>query len=241
MALHEDLLDTTPDAPLGTLVGVWHSLLAQADNVLGTLWRPWVGYQVLIALAIFAVAHVLRMALARLREDGIITSRRGSGNYVTRRPDRAVMDFVPLGSITDIRRCYEFRADVESAAAAWAARRRTEADLAAMEAAQAQLAGSYRQQQLGVEADHQLHLAVARASGNPFYVTVLESLATQIAFGMTLSRSLTLQGAPDRQAKVEAEHRALIEAIRAADPEAAAAAMRRHIIAARDRMFEGGD
>ena len=47
----------------------------------------------------------------------------------------------------------------------------------------------------------------ARASGNPFYVTVLESLATQIAFGMTLSRSLTLQGAPDRQAKVEAEHR----------------------------------
>lgn len=184
---------------------------------------------------------VLRMALARLREDGIITSRRGSGNYVTRRPDRAVMDFVPLGSITDIRRCYEFRADVESAAAAWAARRRTEADLDAMEAAQAQLAGSYRQQQLGVEADHQLHLAVARASGNPFYVTVLESLATQIAFGMTLSRSLTLQGAPDRQAKVEAEHRALIEAIRAADPEAAAAAMRRHIIAARDRMFEGGD
>ncbi|MGR3825006.1 MAG: FadR/GntR family transcriptional regulator [Salipiger marinus] len=184
---------------------------------------------------------VLRMALARLREDGIITSRRGSGNYVTRRPDRAVMDFVPLGSITDIRRCYEFRADVESAAAAWAARRRTEADLAAMEAAQALLAGSYRQQQLGVEADHQLHLAVARASGNPFYVTVLESLATQIAFGMTLSRSLTLQGAPDRQAKVEAEHRALIEAIRAADPEAAAAAMRRHVIAARDRMFEGGD
>jgi len=81
----------------------------------------------------------------------------------------------------------------------------------------------------------------ARASGNPFYVTVLESLATQIAFGMTLSRSLTLQGAPDRQAKVEAEHRALIEAIRAADPEAAAAAMRRHVIAARDRMFEGGD
>ena len=184
---------------------------------------------------------VLRMALARLREDGIITSRRGSGNYVTRRPDRAVMDFVPLGSITDIRRCYEFRADVESAAAAWAARRRTEADLAAMEAAQAQLAGSYRQQQLGVEADHQLHLAVARASGNPFYVTVLESLATQIAFGMTLSRSLTLQGAPDRQAKVEAEHRARIEALRAAEPEAAAAAMRRHIIAARDRMFEGGD
>ena len=103
---------------------------------------------------------VLRMALARLREDGIITSRRGSGNYVTRRPDRAVMDFVPLGSITDIRRCYEFRADVESAAAAWAARRRTEADLAAMEAAQAQLAGSYRQQQLGVDADHQLHRRV---------------------------------------------------------------------------------
>lgn len=182
---------------------------------------------------------VLRAALARLREDGIIASRRGSGSYVARQPDRQVMSFVPLGSITDIQRCYEFRIDVEGAAAGWAARRRDDDDMRALDRAHAHMDATYREQELGVDADHQLHLAIARATRNPFFVTVLESLAPQIGFGMKLSRSLTLLAAPGRQALVQDEHRAVIEAIRAQDAEAATRAMRRHITAARDRMFVG--
>lgn len=182
---------------------------------------------------------VLRAALARLRDDGMIASRRGSGHYVARRPDRSVMRFVPLGSITDIQRCYEFRADVESAAAGWAAQRRDEADLAALEQAHLFMETSYRQQALGVDADQLLHRSIARATKNPFFVTVLESLAQQIAFGMQLSRSLTLLAAPARQALVQAEHRAIIDAIRDQNPTAASVAMRSHIMAARDRMFVG--
>ncbi|MFN4154385.1 MAG: FadR/GntR family transcriptional regulator [Paracoccaceae bacterium] len=182
---------------------------------------------------------VLRTALARLRDDGMIASRRGSGSYVVRRPDQSVMQFVPLGSITDIQRCYEFRADVESAAAAWAARRRDAADLEALERAHQQMEASYRQQALGVDADQLLHRSIARATKNPFFLTVLESLAPQIAFGMQLSRSLTLQAAPERQGLVQAEHEAIIQAIRDQNPDAASAAMRDHIIAAQDRMFVG--
>lgn len=182
---------------------------------------------------------VLREALARLRDDGIITSRRGSGNYVTRRPDRQVMSFVPLGSITDIQRCYEFRIDVEGAAAAWAARRRDEADLLALDAAYKQMDRTYTEQELGVDADQMLHLSIARATKNPFFQATLESLGQQIGFGMRLSRSLTLLAAPGRQEMVQAEHSAVIEAIRAQDADAAASAMRRHIAAARDRMFVG--
>lgn len=182
---------------------------------------------------------VLREALARLRDDGIITTRRGSGNYVARRPDRQVMSFVPLGSITDIQRCYEFRIDVESAAAAWAARRRDEADLAALDAAFQRMDQTYLEQELGVDADQMLHLAIARATKNPFFQTTLESLGQQIGFGMRLSRSLTLLAAPGRQELVQAEHGAVIEAIRRQDADEAAAAMRRHITAARDRMFVG--
>lgn len=183
---------------------------------------------------------VLRMALARLRDDGIIASRRGSGNYVARRPDKQVMSFVPLGSITDIQRCYEFRMDVEAAAAGWAAQRRDEADLEALEAAFERMEQSYREQALGVDADQMLHLAIARATKNPFFQTVLDSLAQQIGFGMKLSRSLTLLDKPARQALVQAEHRAVIDAIRGQEPGAAAEAMRAHIAAARDRMFVGG-
>lgn len=182
---------------------------------------------------------VLRAALARLRDDGIITSRRGSGNYVARRPDRQVMSFVPLGSITDIQRCYEFRIDVEGAAAGWAARRRDEADLAALDAAYQRMDQTYQEQALGVDADQMLHLAIARATKNPFFQTVLESLGQQIGFGMNLSRSLTLLAAPGRQEQVQSEHRAVIEAIRRQHPEDATEAMRHHITAARDRMFVG--
>ncbi|MDO6667414.1 FadR/GntR family transcriptional regulator [Paracoccus sp. 1_MG-2023] len=181
---------------------------------------------------------VLRTALARLREDGIVTARRGSGNYVTRRPDRRVGNLVPLGSITDIQRCYEFRVDLEGAAAGWAAQRRTDADMVAIDAA-FDLLDHPHDQGMGVDADLLLHLSMARATKNPFFASVLESLSVQIQFGVQLSRSLTLMDAPERRALVQAEHRAIVEAIRARDQGAATRAMRHHITAARNRMFEG--
>jgi DNA-binding FadR family transcriptional regulator len=48
---------------------------------------------------------VVREALARLRDDGIVVSRQGSGSYVKQRPDMAVLHFAPFGSIADIQRC----------------------------------------------------------------------------------------------------------------------------------------
>lgn len=188
----------------------------------------------------FAVSRpTVRAALSRLRDDGIVQSRRGSGSYVLRRPDRELISFVPLESVSDVQRCYEFRIDVEGAAAAWAARRRDDEDLAAMEAAYRVMEQTYQQNALGVEADQALHLAVARASKNPFFSSVLDSLSEQIAFGVKLSRSLTLLDHAGRQELVLSEHRAVLEAIRLRQPEVAQATMRHHITAAKDRMFVG--
>lgn len=182
---------------------------------------------------------IVRAALSRLRDDEIIQSRRGSGSYVLRRPDRQLISLVPLESVSDVQRCYEFRIDVEGSAAAWAARRRDDEDLAALDHAYQVIEQTYEQHGLGVEADQMFHLAVARASKNPFFASVLESLGEQIAFGVKLSRSLTLLDAPVRQELVLAEHRAVLEAIRLKQPEVAEATMRHHISAAKDRMFVG--
>lgn len=182
---------------------------------------------------------IVRAALSRLRDDGIVQSRRGSGSYILRRPDRQLISFVPLESISDVQRCYEFRIDVEGSAAAWAAKRRDDEDLAAMEHAYTVMEQAYQENELAVDADQMLHLAVARASKNPFFSSVLESLGQQIAFGVKLSRSLTLLDTPARQELVLAEHRAVLEAIRLKQPEVAAATMRYHITAAKDRMFVG--
>ncbi|MEL0631126.1 hypothetical protein, partial [Psychromonas aquatilis] len=63
--------------------------------------------------------------MARLREDDLIMSRRGSGSYVIKKPASNVLKFSPLSSISDIQLCYEFRANLESEAAGIAASRRT--------------------------------------------------------------------------------------------------------------------
>ena len=73
----------------------------------------------------------VREALARLRADGIIVTRHGSGTTVARRPDPDVRRFAPLETLSDIRRCYEFRIVTEAGGAALAAQQADSDDVAA--------------------------------------------------------------------------------------------------------------
>jgi DNA-binding FadR family transcriptional regulator len=188
----------------------------------------------------FSVSRpVVRAALARLRDDGIVVSRQGSGSFVRRRPDAAMLRFVPVASVTDIQRCYEFRIVLEGAAAALAAERRNEADLAELDAALAELDACIRDGRLGVEADARFHAAVAAASHNPFHLSVQRSLEPSIAVGMNLARNLSLLRPAVRLRVVQDEHVLIARAIADGHPEQARAAMETHVGNARRRVFEG--
>lgn len=182
---------------------------------------------------------IVREALARLRDDGLIVSRQGSGSYVQRRPDAAVLRFVPVGSVADIQRCFEFRVGLEGAAAGLAAERWEEEDLREIKAALQDLESCIREGRLGVEADAQFHRAVADATHNPFHVSVQRSLEPHVAFGMNLARNLSLLRPTARLRIVQDEHEVIVEAIEARDPEGARRAMVTHIENARRRVFEG--
>ncbi len=184
---------------------------------------------------------VVREALARLRDDGIIVSRQGSGSYVKQRPDTAVLQFAPVNSIADIQRCFEFRVALEGAAAALAAQRWEKADLAEINAKLSALEICIRDGQLGVAADEQFHLAIAKATHNGYYAAVQSSLQPHIAFGMALTRNLSMLRARARLRLVQDEHIAIVEAIAARNPRKARAAMEKHIENARARMFEGAE
>ncbi len=183
---------------------------------------------------------VIREALARLRDDGIIISRQGSGSYVRRRPDDAVLHFLPVSSIADIQRCFEFRAGLEGAAAALAAVRAEEDDLDEIRAALDALEHCIVTRQLGAEADERFHLAVAKATQNHYHIAVQTSLQSHLSAGMTLSRNLSMLRSEARLRLVQEEHVAILEAIAARDSLRARAAMEIHINNARYRMFQGG-
>ncbi|MXU65169.1 FadR/GntR family transcriptional regulator [Oceanomicrobium pacificus] len=184
---------------------------------------------------------VLRQALKQLRDDGVITSRQGSGSYVQRRPDRAMLSFAPVGSIADVQRTFEFRAVIESDAAALAAERWTDEDMARIDAAMVALETCIREGALGADADEELHLAICAATDNHYFVSARSSMKSQIITGMNLARSLSLTKPVARLELVQAEHRGIVAAIRKRDAEAARHLMKAHVDNARQRVFEGED
>lgn len=182
---------------------------------------------------------VLRQALKQLRVDGVITSRQGSGSYVTGQPDRAILKFAPVGSIADIQRTFEFRVAIESEAAFLAAERRNSSQMDALEAAIRDLDRCLKDGDLGVEEDEVFHASVCEASDNQYFQAARASMQTNIITGMNLTRNLSLEKSTERLQLVQTEHYEILDAIKKQDANAARRAMRTHIENARRRVFDG--
>ncbi|MCB1476392.1 MAG: FadR family transcriptional regulator, partial [Rhodobiaceae bacterium] len=138
---------------------------------------------------VFSVSRpVVREALARLRDDGLIQPRQGAGSFVLKRPTSALLRFAPIGSIADIQRCFEFRIAVEPMAARLAAARRDDTVLERIDATLRSLHEAIDKGTVDVEADFAFHKAVAEASGNTYFSTTLHSLEQSVKTAMLLNR-----------------------------------------------------
>lgn len=182
---------------------------------------------------------VVREALSRLRADGVVVSRRGSGTYVQRRPSSDVLRFTALSSISDMQRCFEYRIGLEGEIAALAAERHDAETLGRIEEAMDRLDRAIAQTELGADADFALHLAIADATENNYYQGALASLRDSVAVGMNLARNLSLLKPRQRLEQVQQEHVAIVDAITARDAEKARSLMRQHVQNAKIRVFEG--
>jgi GntR family transcriptional repressor for pyruvate dehydrogenase complex len=189
--------------------------------------------------AIFDVSRpVLREALGRLREDGLITSRQGSGSFVQARAHQQPFGFARVETIADIQRCFEFRISMESDAAHFAALRRSDDNLVKMEAALGLLREATSKRKHREDADYAFHLAISEATNNHYFATSLNALKDHVAVGMKLHGQSLMGPQPGLEAVFE-EHSSIFEAIRDRDAEAARTAMRLHLETSRDRLFEG--
>ncbi len=188
----------------------------------------------------FAVSRpTVREALARLRADGVIESRRGSGSHIVRRPGTPVTTTTPIRSLADIERYYDFRACVEAGAAAGAAEFHDEQDLRQIEQAFEALGSAMEGAGSGIDEDVRFHLAIARASHNPFFVASIETSVAPIRQYMELARNVSDKRSPERVRAVQAEHQAIVEAITRRQPDQAREAIRAHVWSAKRRIFEG--
>lgn len=182
---------------------------------------------------------ILRIALERLREEGLIYSRQGAGNFVRVKRESA-LGYAKVETIADIQRCYEFRLTIETDAASLAATRRNDAVLADMERALHLLSEATGSRLHREDADFAFHLAIARGANNQYYEDTLRALRDHIHVGMKLhGESLMSDGAWALE-EVLAEHKAIFAAINERESETAREAIRRHIVNSRDRLFGGG-
>jgi GntR family transcriptional repressor for pyruvate dehydrogenase complex len=180
---------------------------------------------------------VIREALKRLRDQGLIYSRRGAGSFVRATGLREPLGFGQLENVADLLSCYEFRMTIEPAAAAAAAARHDEDSLAAIGRALELLRDATNRSAHREDADYQFHLAIARAAQNSYFFTAMEALKDHIAKGMRF-HGASVKREASGLVRVFAEHEAIAKAIASKDEDGARQLMLKHITGSRERLFQ---
>jgi DNA-binding FadR family transcriptional regulator len=173
---------------------------------------------------------VIREVTERLRSHGLIDSRQGAGCTVKARTETGGFR-VPQITDTDrvdLANVYELRLDLEGAAAALAAVRRSAADIDALSAILQSLAENLYNPDQAVELDIAFHVAIADATHNRYYADLLQYLNLQIRHAVQTARANTLTHERLPEA-VHREHVRIFEAIRDGDSPGARAATMSHL------------
>jgi GntR family transcriptional repressor for pyruvate dehydrogenase complex len=177
-----------------------------------------------LAAALGVSRASVSQALVALEVVGTVTVRHGDGAILAQRPGGSPVSTLIARHTDQLPDVLEARATLEVSLAGLAARRRTEADLAEIDASLEQMASDVADGGRGVEADERFHAAVTAAA----HSSVLASLMGQIGDLVRESRIESLSQ-PERPTASLRGHRAVADAIRAWDPTAARAAMEEHI------------
>lgn len=181
---------------------------------------------------------VLRQALARLRDEGRVYARKGSGTFVTDMlPQAAALSIRTLENIPDIRAFLEFRLCMEGEAASRAALTRTPAQLQQIQDCCERFETAIAEGKDAVDEDIAFHEAISRNCGNRFFSMTMSALVPQTRFSIELARQLS--GRPQRESRssVCIEHRAVFDAIARQDAAGARQAVESHLQGGIARLF----
>lgn len=176
---------------------------------------------------------VVREAFSALELTGLIEVRPGEGTYV--KCGDIVTPFALLVSVDpnapEYRETAELRPALEGQAAALAAERGTEQDLAEIKRCLDRMEGDLTAQDLGESADWEFHLAVAAAAKNGLLLRVMYTLQEALRKAVATNRRYLFE-IPGMPRQLLEEHRAIYAAICARNPEEARRLVVDHIVEA---------
>jgi GntR family transcriptional regulator, transcriptional repressor for pyruvate dehydrogenase complex len=186
----------------------------------------------------YAVSRtVVREAVTRLRAEGLVETFQGRGSFVLALPEPTTfaVEASSVRSHHDVLDVIDFRIGVESEAASLAAARVDDAGRSTIRDALAAFAAA--EPEHAVEADFAFHRAVAAASGNRFYLDLLDSMGPMMILlpRTRLGDAYSLTDASHVE-RVRHEHDNVAAAVLAGDADTARAAMRVHLGNTRRRL-----
>ena len=191
----------------------------------------------------FAVSRpIVRQALSRLRDEGLLESRKGSGSFIASQGAGGNDDLATRGRIDEWVKLFEFRMTFEPTAAELAARVGTDEQIRHIRHAVDAFKDMTERGEVGHFRDSSLHIAVAEATDNPFFGRALGVVRLEIDLSAYLARHLTRRPMDyNRLPAVYAEHEAIVQAVEQRDPEGARRAMAHHMEKAREFMLESAE
>lgn len=183
----------------------------------------------------------MREALSMLKAMGLIEIRQGEGCFV-RSPQEAEVE-VPrfehlFTSMEAVIELLEARISLEVANAGLAAVKRTDDDVAALEAVLADMDNERATETVGEKQDMRFHLTLARSTHNSIMVKLLETISAQVELTIRETRRVRLYANKEIAGQLWREHKAIADAVSARDPEQAQAAMRRHLIHVEEEIMK---
>lgn len=179
---------------------------------------------------------VVREAIARLQAEGLVRTRRGAGSFALAPPSEPSGRLRPARTLEERTALLELRIAVETEASSLAAVRRLPQELEALAEELEQIRRDHGDPAAALEHDFAFHLGIATASRSVYLRELVEDLGPTM---ITMPRErLEVDAAASVPGAVDLEHRAILDALAAQDPLAAAAAMRSHLVGSRRRWLD---
>ncbi|GAB7540326.1 FadR/GntR family transcriptional regulator [Burkholderia sp. 22PA0099] len=184
---------------------------------------------------------VIREAISRLKNEGVVEPRQGSGVFISQhgaiRPLR--IDYAEAVESGSLAHLLAVRRAIEAEVAAEAAKCRTDADMVRIDAALAKIDTAVAEGHDGVAEDIAFHRTIATVTGNPYFLKTLSFLNQYLEAGVVVTRRNEATR-EDFSRQVREEHAAIVDAIRAGDALAASNAARTHMVNAARRLAQAG-